>query len=495
MNNWKKNLSLAALALLIIAVLVSMNYYRIRYTVDWGRSRINDIMWRVNRTKTPATTTGSLRYSASFASITGKRGMQEVFLHCGGVLLYCGKNTKSISKNIIPEIIPYTRYYRRSHLSRDIAKLNGRGQSRSSHETVVIPGAVDTFSLSLRHRKKPEMPYVRGLYYTGYTAGSMKTFRGLSTLQQKGINAVVFDVKDIPGILSYRSSVPLARKYRLHDGSSIDNIRLFITEARRSGIYTIARIAVFRDHRLVKRIPRLSIRSKKTGGTWNRGRKELWCDPTRREVQDYAIALAVEAAAMGVDEIQFDYIRFPTVGNLRDADFAWDFGRMKKEEVIAHFLKRAWTALQPLKVRLSIDIFGVVAWGKEVDIRKTGQRIELLSRYCDCISPMLYPSHFNDNFDGHSSPADNPYYFIFNGNKKVMERIKKSGVIVRPWLQAFAWKVSHYNPPYIISQMKASHDSGARGFLFWNASNTYEKVYQALAAKKFDRSGKMAKLP
>ncbi len=212
-------------------------------------------------------------------------------------------------------------------------------------------------------------------------------------------------------------------------------------------------------------------------------------------MQDYNIALALELAQKGVDEIQFDYIRFPTVGDLKDAKFAFSFGVMKKEEVIAAFLKRAYEALQPFKVRLSIDIFGVVAWGKEVDIRKTGQRIELMSKYCDCISPMLYPSHFNDDFDGYSSPANRPYYFIYHGNRKVMERLQKKGVTIRPWLQAFGWKVSKYNADYIIRQMKASHDSGARGFLFWNASNSYSTVYKALEGRNFGDSKQISKLP
>ena len=146
-------------------------------------------------------------------------------------------------------------------------------------------------------------------------------------------------------------------------------------------------------------------------------------------------------------------------------------------------------------MRLSIDIFGVVAWGKEVDIRKTGQRIELLSRFCDCISPMLYPSHFNRNFDGHGNPADRPYYFIYQGNKKVIERLKRKGVVIRPWLQAFGWKVSRYNADYIIRQMKASHESGGRGFLFWNASNSYSTVYEALEQKNFGGPNRLTKLP
>ena len=133
--------------------------------------------------------------------------------------------------------------------------------------------------------------------------------------------------------------------------------------------------------------------------------------------------------------------------------------------------------------KLSIDIFGVVAWGKNIDIKKTGQRIELLYKYCDIISPMLYPSHFDDNFINEADPQTNPYYFIFQGVKKVIN-LSKNRVIVRPWLQAFKWRVRNYNTDYILKQIKAANDSGGYGYLFWNASNRYGLVFETLKRLK-----------
>jgi hypothetical protein len=152
---------------------------------------------------------------------------------------------------------------------------------------------------------------------------------------------------------------------------------------------------------------------------------------------------------------------------------------MTRADAITHFLKRAHAVIAKRNARLSIDIFGVVAWGKSVDIDSTGQRIELLARHCDVISPMLYPSHFNDDFDGYAKPGDNPYYFIYSGCQKVIGLAGKTAV-VRPWLQAFRWRVSHYNRQYILTQIKATNDSGAKGYLFWNASNDYNTVLHAL---------------
>jgi len=487
MNNFKRNTAITALILLVVAVVISANYYRIRYAVDYGRSRLSDIVYNMTAPEEGSLPFPAPRYRAAYENL------EPGFLHCGGVFLYRGDGAPSAS-SVAALALPHTRYYRSSHLARDMKKLNTSLQNKK-RRTLIIPGSLSSMVENLVHRSKPVMPYVRGLYYTGITTGTVKTLKGLKSLHARGINSIVFDIKDIPGIVSYPSRVAMVKKYNLSRQYTIGNIDLFIREARKHKIYTIARIAVFRDHRLVKAAPHLAIQSKKTGGVWNRGKKELWCDPSNREVQDYNIALALELAKKGVDEIQFDYIRFPTVGKLKDAQFTYSFGVMKKEEVIAAFLKRAYEALQPFKVRLSIDIFGVVAWGKEVDIRKTGQRIELLSKYCDCISPMLYPSHFNDDFDGHSSPANRPYYFIYQGNRKVMKRLQKKGVAIRPWLQAFGWKVSRYNADYIIRQMKASHDSGARGFLFWNASNSYSTVYKALEGRNFGDSKQISKLP
>ena len=197
-------------------------------------------------------------------------------------------------------------------------------------------------------------------------------------------------------------------------------------------------------------------------------------------VQEYNISLACELADSGVDEVQFDYIRFPTVGDQNDAAYTWSEGRADRTMAVASFLKNAHQRLRSKNCFLSIDIFGVVAWGKNVDIEKTGQKIDLLAANCDVISPMLYPSHFNDQFDGFAKPGDHPHHFIMNGCLRVRELAGKNKVIVRPWLQAFGWRVSKYNASYITEQVRGSVDGGGYGYLFWNASNKYDEVIQGL---------------
>lgn len=470
-DNRLKYLTATIIVFLALVFIASRNYYRIVYGIDSVRSYIISVL-----------------PSRDNAGIQPDRYMRRTYTelpagytHCGPFLFF--RASKPISLTDIAEtIITYTSYYRISSLRSGIRRFNAlHGSSLNKGELIIIPGSLPSFIQDEKNAAMPPLVKVKGIYLTGISAGSPTLFRKIPYLKKLGINAVVFDVKDVPGTISYKTRVPLAVKLGTADRAPIDNIDLFIRTLKSSGIYVIARIAVFHDMMLAKKAPKLAIHSRKTGDIWNRGSKEIWCDPTNKTVQDYNIDLAEEMAAKGVDEIQFDYIRFPTNGHLGDAKFSQDIKSDQKDKVISGFLKRAHDKLSPLNVRLSIDIFGVVAWGKRVDINKTGQKIEFLSKYCDYISPMLYPSHFNRDFDGYANPADHPYYFINEGCRKVIRKLTVKTVVIRPWLQAFHWKVSSYGPQYIIQQMKAADDSGAGGYLFWNASNDYKQVYRALS--------------
>ena len=413
------------------------------------------------------------KYVKTFSRLPGG------FIYAGSLLICRTQQTLTLDE-LVPEVIPYTDYFSEYKIKNDIKKYNGiTSNVISKGALLIIPKASPPLMPETKNHVKPELIVARGLYFTGTSAGSTVLLDNLQQFRKYGINTIVFDAKDIEGIVNYYSRVQEVRDYNTHERRSIGNIQKLIRTLKENKFYTIARIAVFHDHLLRKREPRFAIRSKRTGRIWNSESKEKWCDPTSIKVQDYNINIALELADLGVDEIQFDYIRFPTTGDLSDADFNYSFGRMTNDESITRFLKRAYHKISAHTARLSIDIFGVVAWGKVVDINSTGQRIELLSRYCDIISPMLYPSHFNSDFDGYKRPGDNPYYFIYNGCRKVSSLAGKR-VVVRPWLQAFRWHVSNYNTQYILKQIKACNDAGARGYLFWNASNEYDTVLRAL---------------
>lgn len=413
-----------------------------------------------------------LAHSSSAENLTSP--WQELDAGClrAGPLLLCTKRGGNV-RRLLPHLILYTRFYRLDSFTSAFNRYN-----RDAGNLLLIPAQLPSRITDLSRSEKPRIPEVSGIYLTGRKTGYISTLHSLKDLKKYGINSIVFDIKDVTGIVTYHSSLPIVNKLDLHRQATIGNVPLLLRQARKEGIYTIARISLFHDHLLAKKVPSYAIQSARTGRPWRAGR-EIWCDPTRKSVQDYMISLAQEVASMGVDEIQFDYIRFPTSGNHSDARYAYDFGRMKREETITAFLARAHKALQDYHVNLSIDIFGVVAWGKEIDIAKTGQRVSSLAPHCEVISPMLYPSHFNDDFDGIAKPGDSPWYFIKEGTKKVVER-SGGKCIVRPWLQAFPWRVTNYNPQYILKQVQGTKDGGGYGYLFWNASSRYSTVYRAL---------------
>lgn len=455
---------------------ISSNYYRILYVKDAVQGYVvNKLPFGNAKPYLTIINHGEKKnYVHAYSTLP-----PELF-HSGPFLFYRAGSDISI-KELISQVIRYTEHLYARSMEQSFRRLNGiEGTSIHQGDVVLVPEPCPAYVPDIQNYKKPSLIYTRGLYYTGNSMRNGELLDNLDILKRLGINAIVFDVKDITGIVTYKSSLDDVIELGTHRQRSVDNMNLFIRMLKDKGFYTIARIAVFRDRLLVENAPSMAIRSYSTGKIWNRGSKELWCDPTSKRVQDYNIRIALELTSMGVDEIQFDYIRFPTVGNLQDAHYRYDYGRMSKKMTITHFLKRAYHEISRHNSCLSIDIFGVVAWGKNVDIRKTGQQIELLAQYCDVISPMLYPSHFNDDFDGLANPGDHPYHFIFKGCKKVIE-LSRRKITVRPWLQAFSWRVSRYDSEYILEQIRGSHDAGAWGYLFWNARNNYREVLEAMS--------------
>jgi hypothetical protein len=247
------------------------------------------------------------------------------------------------------------------------------------------------------------------------------------------------------------------------------------------GMHAIARIAIFRDEQLVTHHPELAVRSRRSGQPWRENGKLVWTDPSRAEVQDYDIALARYAARSGVDEVQFDYVRFPAEGDQADAQFAFqtEHPDWKRSDVIAHFLGRAYAQMRHEGVLFSLDVFGVMAWQRPIDLAHTGQDIVAMARRCDVLSPMIYPSHFF-GMDGIARPGDAPEHFISESMVKFGQITQGSGVVLRPWLQAFAWRTKSYSTNYILTQVSVARENGGIGFLFWNARNDYKQPLLAM---------------
>lgn len=460
--------------LLAILLFSSNNLERVHYFNDTVSSKLIDF----KRNNSLGQKNFSIKTAQDEKFIQVYKDMPAEFSHIGSLLFYRAPKDIELSKLSL-SAIRYTNYYKSGKLSEAIRKANGiTGSTIAAGSFIYIPSSLPSMLRDFRNKQKPAIQPINGLYFTGTSIANENILASVKKYKSLGINAVVFDAKDITGLVNYYSDVPVVRELNTHEKRSIDNLDIIIRYLKENGIYVIGRIAIFHDHLLFNKKPEWAIHSKSTGGVWSSNAKELWLDPTNRDVQDYNLQIALELIEKGVDEVQFDYIRFPTRGDQGDAKFAYSSGSMSRSDVISQYLKRAHEEINKRNALLSIDIFGIVAWGKEKDIQMLGQRVSQLAPYCDVISPMLYPSHFEDNFDGYAKPGDNPYYFIKTGCDKIKEMYPNA--VIRPWLQAFKWRTSNYNESYIITQMKASKDAGAQGYLFWNAANDYGVVYRAL---------------
>lgn len=386
-----------------------------------------------------------------------------------------GESVTSISRRYLSQTVFMTA----AELESAIRKVNGGVCEKflSPGEQVVIPG-YDTAPVVEQPIPMARDDEVRAIYLTGAMAGSKHGIYLIRRWKELGGNAIVFDVKDSDGSVSVPFNHKVAPKLRPH----IDNLPKFARFLHSLGLHSIARIALFRDELLVKRHPELAAQSRRTRQPWRENGKLVWTDPSRPEVQDYNIALAKLAATSGVDEIQFDYVRFPAEGDQKDAQFFFHTAHpeWQRSKIIADFLARAYGELHPLGVLVSLDVFGVMAWQRPVDLAHTGQDIVAMVRYCDVLSPMIYPSHFF-GMDGYARPGDAPEHFIGESMERFQEITADTGVVLRPWLQAFGWRTRTYSPEYILRQVATAKEEDGIGYLFWNARNDYSKPFIAMA--------------
>src|SRR5215472_735999 len=375
-----------------------------------------------------------------------------------------------------------TSYLTSSQLAEAIRAANSdvHGSFVKSGQQLTIPGILDA-PIAEKAIPVPKDFEVRAVYLTGLMAGSDHGIKIVSRWRESGGNAVVFDIKDSDGTVNIPFEHPLIGAHKTY----IRDLPKYTRFLHSQGMHAIARIAIFRDERLVVAHPGLAVKSKRTGQPWRENGKLVWTDPSRIEVQEYDMALAQAAIAGGADEIQFDYIRFPAEGDQKDASFSFQKSHpdWQRSDVIADFLRRAYTSIHAKGVLLSLDVFGVMAWQRQVDLSHTGQDIERMAKYSDVLSPMIYPSHFF-GMDGYAKPGYAPEHFIGESMDRFEKIIAGSGVVIRPWLQAFAWRTKTYSPKYIEVQVLTAKNKGGIGFLFWNANNDYSKPYAAMPEMK-----------
>lgn len=415
-----------------------------------------------------------------------------------GTILYTAKRGDTMP-GLIHKYLWQSNYMTASEFEAAIRESNAglKGVYLPADKPLIVPGMPD----KAWEEKLVEVPKdyeVRAIYLTGLMAASEKGINIVRQWRKVGGNAVVFDIKDSDGWVNIEwdnKLVPQGHR------PPIRNLAKYTHFLHSMGMHAIARIAIFRDEALVKNHPELAVHSRRSGQPWTENGKLVWTDTSNPEVQAYNIALAKYAAQSGVDEVQFDYVRFPAEGDQKDAKFYFETANptWKRTDVITDFLKKAYAELHPTGVLFSLDVFGVMAWQRNVDLAHTGQDIPNMAKYCDVMSPMIYPSHFF-GMDGIASPGDAPEHFIGESMDRFRLITKDTNVVLRPWLQAFAWRTKTYSPEYIQVQVATSKAKGGVGFLFWNARNDYSKPYVAMPvmtknSEKYIRGDEFNKMP
>lgn len=315
-------------------------------------------------------------------------------------------------------------------------------------------------------KEKPPAQTVKAVYLTAYSAGNAKKMEQIIDLIEKTeLNSVVIDIKDYSGLVLYDTQVELAKKLGLKD-VRIKNISELIQKLHDKKIYVIARQTVFQDPILAEKRPEWALKDK-NGKIWRDRMGLSWVDMTNQYVWNYNMQLAKEAAALGFDEINFDYIRFPSDGLIKNIVYNTD---KKKYEVMAEFFRYLNKEMSKEPVWISIDLFGLTMEHK--DDMGIGQRIVDAVNEVDYISPMMYPSHY---FPGHlnfSNPADHPQEIIANGISKGLPLFKNARAKFRPWLQAFDLGAV-YGAEKIRLQIDEVEKNSPDGWMLWNAANKY----------------------
>ncbi len=324
-----------------------------------------------------------------------------------------------------------------------------------------------------RHLQMPES--VRAIYMTSCVAGT-PSFRNklVSLIDETELNAVVIDVKDFSGTLSFRPENPVLLHAWEASRCGARDMREFVSSLHEKGIYVIARISVFQDPHLVVRRPDLAVLRASDNGIWRDRKGIAWLDAGSKEAWTYAVAIARDAYGAGFDELNFDYVRFPSDGNMKDIFFPHSKASPPRD-VLGEFFAYLHAELGDSGAILSADLFGMTM--TSYDDLNIGQVLEVALPYFDYIAPMVYPSHYPSGFLGLSRPATEPYTVVKHAMEQGVARsiaASTSPYKLRPWLQDFDLGAD-YTAPMIRAQMQATYDAGLSSWMLWDPSNIYTR--------------------
>lgn len=335
-----------------------------------------------------------------------------------------------------------------------------------------LSGAViDSKEIIVTHIPTPSS--VKAVYLTSWAAGNEKFRKHLFDLiDNTEINSVVIDVKDYTGKISF----PVNNPELIKIGSAtniIPDIREFIGHLHDRGVYVIGRISCFQDSYLINIYDDSAVKNK-GGNVWKDFKGVKWLDAGSRPVWEYLVAIGKEAYSVGFDELNFDYIRFPSDGDMQDIYYPWSEGKTRRE-IMRSFFSYLHEQFATSSIPISADLFGLTT-SSDSDLG-IGQNLTDALIYFDYVAPMVYPSHFAKGFIGIPKPAEKPYEVIKYSMDQAIMRANIASTSpdkIRPWLQAFDLGAV-YTPAMVRAQIQATNDSGLSSWMLWNAGSVYKK--------------------
>lgn len=344
--------------------------------------------------------------------------------------------------------------------------------------------AAGEIEIPVIHLPTPEP--LKALYMTSCVAATPSWRTSLKELiDTTELNAVVIDIKDYTGTVSFPNNFP---KSIPEKGCVIPDLKEFISVLHEAGIYVIGRISVFQDVSYSNLFPELAVKSVSSNGVWEDHKGLSFIDVGAKPYWDYILAISNAAYGLGFDELNYDYVRYPSDGNMEDASYTWTtstgsgqaIASLTKAEMLESFFSYLSANLKGLSVKTSVDIFGMTTTATH-DLG-IGQVLEKALPYFDYVAPMVYPSHYPSGWNGYKNPAEYPYEVIhltMREGKRREEVLRISMGLatstpskLRPWLQDFSLGAT-YGADKVQAQIKATYDAGLSSWMVWSAANKY----------------------
>lgn len=340
------------------------------------------------------------------------------------------------------------------------------------------------------HLETPEP--LKALYVTSCVAATPSWRRHLKELiETTELNAIVIDIKDYTGAVSFPRDFPKAlfsQDLFVGPGCVAYDMREFVQTLHEANIYVIGRISVFQDPSYVRLFPELAVRKESDGEIWKDYKGLSFVDVGAKPYWEYIVEISKEAYALGFDELNYDYVRYPSDGNMQDISYVWTTGTTTKAEMLENFFSFLGSSLEETGVTLSVDLFGMTTtvWS-DLGI---GQTLESVFPHFDYISPMVYPSHYPATWNGFPNPAEYPYEVVKIAMTRGIERERAYNLATgnfyfdefgatttpkskfRPWLQDFDLGAD-YDAAKVRAQIQATYDAGLTSWMLWNAGNKY----------------------